>query len=211
MRPPLLPSATRLDSLKADGDVDVNSPEAKKAVAFLVEHGTVVDPTLALFELYSASSEKPVASFEPGLAKVAPELAEELSFDAPPGPFTALAEKAEKKGVEVVGVLHRAGVPIVAGTDQAVPGHSLHREIELYVQAGFTPMEAIQAATIVPARAMGVDKEVGTIEDGKRADVVILGANPLDAIRNIRSVEFVVTNGVLYNCPQLWRSVGFKP
>jgi hypothetical protein len=211
MRPPLLPSATRLDSLRADGDVDVNSPEAKKAVAFLVEHGTVIDPTLALFELYSASSEKPVASFEPGLAKVAPELTEELSFAAPPGPFTGLAEKAEKKGVEVVGVLHRAGVPIVAGTDQAVPGHSLHREIELYVQAGFTPMEAIQAATIVPARAMGIDKEVGTIEAGKRADVVILGANPLEAIRNIRSVEFVVTNGVMYDCPQLWRSVGFKP
>ena len=49
----------------------------------------------------------------------------------------------------------------MAGTDQAVPGHSLHREIELYVQAGFTPMEAIQAATIVPARVMGVEKETG--------------------------------------------------
>ncbi len=211
MRGPLPANATRLDSLKADGGVDVNSPEAKKAVAFLVEHGTVIDPTLALFELYSASSAKPVATFEPGLAKVAPELQEELSFDAPPTPFTALLEKAVQKGVEVVGVLHRAGVPIVAGTDQAVPGHSLHREIELYVQAGFTPMEAIQSATIVPARAMGVDKEVGTIEAGKRAEVVILSANPLESIRNIRTVEFVVTNGVMYNCAELWRSVSFKP
>jgi imidazolonepropionase-like amidohydrolase len=210
MRPPLLASATRMDSMKADTEVDVNSPEAKKAVAFLVEHGTVIDPTLALFELYSASSAKPVATFEPGLAKVAPELAEELSFDASPTPFTALLEKSAQKSVEVVGVLHRAGVPVVAGTDQAVPGHSLHREIELYVQAGFTPIEAIQAATIVPARAMGIDKEVGTIEDGKRADVIILGANPLESIRNIRSVEFVVTNGVMYDCSQLWRSVGFK-
>jgi imidazolonepropionase-like amidohydrolase len=211
MRPPLPANATQLERLKAEGDFDVNSPEAKRAVAFLVEHGTVIDPTLALFELYSASSAKPVATFEPGLAKVAPELAEELSFDAPPSPFTALIEKSAQKGVEVVGVLHHAGVPIVAGTDQAVPGHSLHREIELYVQAGFTPMEAIQAATIVPARAMGIDKEVGSIEDGKRADLIILGANPLEAIRNIRSVEFVVTNGVMYDCPQLWRSVGFKP
>jgi imidazolonepropionase-like amidohydrolase len=211
MRAPLPASASRLDRLKAEGDFDINSPEAKKAVAFLVEHGTVIDPTLALFELYSASSAKPVATFEPGAPKVAPELAEELSFDAPPSPFTALIEKSAQKGVEVVGVLHRAGVPIVAGTDQAVPGHSLHREIELYVEAGFTPMEAIQAATIVPARAMGVDKEVGTIEAGKRADVIILGANPLESIRNIRTVESVVTNGVLYNCPELWRSVGFKP
>jgi imidazolonepropionase-like amidohydrolase len=211
MRPPLPANATRRDRLKAAGDFDVNSPEAKKAVSFLLEHGTVIDPTLALFELYAASSEKPVATFEPGIAKVAPELAEVLSFDAPPTPVTSLIQKATQKGIEVVGVLHRAGIPIVAGTDQAVPGHSLHREIELYVQAGFTPMEAIQSATIVPARAMGVDKEVGTIEAGKRADVVILGANPLESIRNIRTVEFVVTNGVMYNCAELWRSVGFKP
>jgi imidazolonepropionase-like amidohydrolase len=211
MRPPLPANATRLDRLKAAGDFDVNSPEAKKAISFLVEHGTVIDPTLALFELYAASSEKPVATFEPGIAKVAPELAEVLSFDAPATPVTTLIRKASQKDMEVVGVLHRAGVPIVAGTDQAVPGHSLHREIELYAQAGFTPMEAIQSATIVPARAMGVDKELGTIEAGKRADVVILGANPLESIRNIRTVEFVVTNGVMYNCAELWRSVGFKP
>jgi imidazolonepropionase-like amidohydrolase len=211
MRPPLPANATRLDRLKAAGDFDVNSLEAKKAVSFLVEHGTVIDPTLALFELYAASSDKPVATFESGITKVAPELAEVLSFDAPPTPVTGLIQKASQKGIEVVGVLHRAGVPIVAGTDQAVPGHSLHREIELYAQAGFTPMEAIQSATIVPARAMGVDKEVGTIEAGKRADVVILGANPLESIRNIRTVEFVVTNGVMYNCAELWRSVGFKP
>jgi imidazolonepropionase-like amidohydrolase len=211
MRAPLPANASRLDRLKAEGDFDVNSPEAKKAVSFLVEHGTVIDPTLALFELYGASSERPVATFEPGVAKVAPELAEVLSFDAPPTPVTGLIQKVSQKGIEVVGVLHRAGVPIVAGTDQAVPGHSLHREIELYAQAAFTPMEAIQSATIVPARAMGVDKEVGTIEAGKRADVVILGANPLESVRNIRTVEFVVTNGVMYDCAELWRSVGFKP
>jgi imidazolonepropionase-like amidohydrolase len=52
---------------------------------------------------------------------------------------------------------------------------------------------------------------VGTIEAGKRADVAILAANPLESIRNIRAVEFVVTNGVMYNCAELWRSVGFKP
>jgi imidazolonepropionase-like amidohydrolase len=211
MYSPLPASASRLDRLKAQGDFDVNSPEAKKAISFLVEHGTVIDPTLALFELYSASSARPVSTFEPGLAKVAPELIEELSFDAPPTPRTALIEKVTQKGVEVVGALHRAGVPIVAGTDQAVPGHSLHREVELYVQAGFTPMEAIQSATIVPARAMGVDKEVGTVEVGKRADLVILTANPLESIHNIRTVEFVVTNGTMYNTAELWRSVGFKP
>jgi imidazolonepropionase-like amidohydrolase len=79
------------------------------------------------------------------------------------------------------------------------------------VQAGFKPMEAIQAATIVPARAMGLDKELGTVEAGKRADLIIVNGNPLEKIQNVRKVEFVVTNGTMYNCAELWRSVGFKP
>src|SRR6185503_1055418 len=88
--------------------------------------------------------------------------------------------------LKVTGALHRAGVPIVAGTDVGVPGHTLHRELEFYVKAGFTPLEAIQAASIVPARVTKLDREVGTLETGKRADVVIVDANPLDNISNIR-------------------------
>ena len=99
----------------------------------------------------------------------------------------------------------------VAGTDQAVPGYSLHREIELYVQAGFTPMEAIQAATIVPARAMGVDNESGTVEKGKRGDLVLINGDPLADIHNTRNVEYVITNGAMYHTAELWQSVGFKP
>jgi imidazolonepropionase-like amidohydrolase len=211
MRPPLPENATRTDRLKAGAGIDVNSPEAKKAIAFLVEHGTVIDPTLAIMESFTATSAKPFSSFEPGVGKVAPELAEQLSMSSPPTPASELIDKVFDKEVEIVGALHRAGIPIVAGTDQTVPGHSLHREIELYVQAGFTPMEAIQAATIVPARVMGIDKETGTIETGKRADIIILTANPIESIRNIRTVEFVITNGTMYNCAELWRSVGFKP
>ena len=110
-----------------------------------------------------------------------------------------------------MGALHRAGIPIVAGTDQAVPGYSLHREIELYVQAGFTPMEAIQAATIVPARAMKVDKELGTVEKGKRGDLILINGDPLQDIHNTRNVEYVITNGTMYHTAELWQSVGFKP
>ena len=77
--------------------------------------------------------------------------------------------------------------PIVAGTDQTVPGFSVYREIELYAEAGFTPMEALQAATIVPARAMKVDADSGSLEVGKRADLDVLDANPLDNIHNIRT------------------------
>jgi imidazolonepropionase-like amidohydrolase len=72
-------------------------------------------------------------------------------------------------------------------------------------------MEAIQAATIVPARAMKIDKEVGTVEKGKRADLVIVDADPLQSISNIRKVTSVITKGRLFDCVQLWRAAGFHP
>src|ERR1700735_3071952 len=211
MIPPLPSDAKSMDLLKARGDIDLNSPEAQKAIAFLVQHGTVVDPTLSIFEFFTANTSKPPISIEPGIAKVAPELAAILSGTSPPSPAAPIIEKMFQKEVAIVGALHHAGVLIVAGTDQNVPGHSLYREIELYVQAGFTPMEAIKAATIVPARVMGLDKELGTVEAGKGADIIVVDSNPLESIHNIRKVEFVITNGTMYNSAELWRSVGFKP
>jgi uncharacterized UPF0146 family protein len=211
MREPLPKNASRADRLKANADIDVNSEKAKSAIRFLLEHHTVLDPTMAIYEFFSASTTRPPASFEPGVNKVAPELAAQLTDVGPPSPDTPVMQRINAKNLEILGALHKAGVPIMAGTDQTVPAHSLYREIELYMQAGFTPMEAIQAATIVPARVMGLDKEVGTIEVGKRADVILLDANPLESIHNIRSVKYVITNGTMYDSTELWRSVGFKP
>src|SRR5207253_4962825 len=73
-----------------------------------------------------------------------------------------------------------AGLLVVAGTDKGVPGFSLQRELELYVAGGMTPLEALQTATIMPARAMERDRDLGTIEVGKIADLVVLDANPLE-------------------------------
>ncbi len=211
MHAPLPADATDIDRSRAEAEIDLNSPTAQKAISFLKTRGTVIDPTLAIFELSNATTARPPASFEPGIAKIPSELAAQLTDVGTPSEASEWDAKAQAKDLEIVGALHRAGVPIVAGTDQAVPGHSLHREMELYVKAGFTPLEAIQAATIVPARAMGMEKEVGTIEAGKRADLIIVDGNPLEDIRNTRKVRSVITNGVMYDCSELWRSVGFKP
>jgi imidazolonepropionase-like amidohydrolase len=211
MLPPAPGGRKAEEQFKAVAALDVNSPDVQKAISFLKDHGTVVDPTLALYELFGASTAKPPASFEPGIDKLPGELKAQLVEVGPPRPYSDVVERAFDKQLEILGAMHRAGIPIVAGTDQAVPGHSLHREMELYVKAGFTPMDAIQAATIVPARAMGVDKEVGTLETGKRADLIVLDADPLADIHNSRKVEFVVTNGTMYNTAELWRSVGFTP
>lgn len=72
-------------------------------------------------------------------------------------------------------------------------------------------MEAIQAATIVPARVMGTEKERGTVEAGKRADLILVKGNPLEDIHNIRNVEFVMTGGKMFKTAELWESVGFLP
>jgi len=192
-------------------DIDVDSPEARKAIAFLKAHGTVIDPTMALSELFTGTTAKPPASFEPGVNDVAPELVEQLADVGPPTERSELNERVFKKELEIVGALHRASIPIVAGTDQAVPGHSLHRELELYVEAGFTPMEAIQAATLIPARVMRLDQELGTIQVGKRADLIVIDGDPLTEISNTRNVEFTISNGRMYTTGDLWRAVGFKP
>ena len=112
---------------------------------------------------------------------------------------------------DVLRTLHAAGIPIVAGTDQAIPGYSLHRELERYVEAGFTAREAIQSATIIPARALGVENESGSLEVGKRADVLLLDADPLLDIHNTRTVWRTVAAGAVYDPAPLWRSVGFTP
>src|SRR5215510_6327138 len=125
-----------------------------------------------------------VVTFEPGVAKVAFALSAQLRRGSTDAASAEFGKARFAVLVKAVAALHRAGVPVVVGTDQAVPGHSVHRSMELFVEAGFTPMEVLQAATLVPAKAMGIEKETGTIEPGKRADLVILGADPLDFFNN---------------------------
>src|SRR6185436_9035785 len=168
---------------------------------------TVIDPTMALRELSLPRAD--LAKVEPGLAKLPAPLAAVFA-DPGPSPDDDRRRRLLDKALGLLGILHKAGVPIVAGTDQAVPGHSLHRELELYVQAGFTPLEAIQSATLVPARAMHLDKEVGTIEPGKRADLVVLGGDPIADIHNIRKIETVIARGKTYEPGPLWRLIGFS-
>ncbi|HEU5239827.1 MAG TPA: amidohydrolase family protein, partial [Pyrinomonadaceae bacterium] len=191
--------------------INLNAPNVVSALKFFKEHGTVIDPTDAVLELMLRPMNIPIETFEPGASKVAPELTAQINKKG------EAAEQAE--GLRMVldvllkltGALHRAGVPIVAGTDVGVPGHTLHRELELYVKAGMTPLEAIQAATITPARVMKLENEVGAIETGKRADLIVLDASPLENIGNIRKIRYVVTQGRMFETAKLWQSVGFKP
>ena len=191
--------------------INLESANSKRALEFFKKHGTVVDPTIAVLELMLRPKNVPIESFEAGVTKVAPELVVQINMKGESADQAAGLRAVLDVMLKIIGGLHRAGVPIVAGTDVGVPAHTLHRELELYVKAGLTPLEAIQAATITPARAMKVDNEVGTIEPGKRADLMVLDANPLDNISNIRRVRYVIAQGRLFDSAKLWESVGFKP
>lgn len=102
--------------------------------------------------------------------------------------------------LELTLAMHRAGVPLLAGTDTAagvyvIPGFSLHQELELFVKAGLTPMEALQTATLNPAKFLGRTRDLGTVETGKLADLVLLDASPLDDISNTQKISAVVLGG----------------
>ena len=104
-----------------------------------------------------------------------------------------------QKQLELVLAMHRARVKMLAASDAVVwyvvPGFSLHDELELFVKAGLTPMEALQTATLNPATYLGLSDVVGTVEEGKKADLVLLEANPLETISNTKRISAVIVNG----------------
>ena len=188
-------------------NADFDSPRVRSFIRELAEHKTVIEPTLALGELGVLRPEEK-RRIEPGIAKLPPSLRDAIPDSDAPAEAQPRIELARKKSHALLTRLLHAGVPILAGTDQAVPGHSLHREMEIFVEAGFTPEQALQSATVVPARLFGRD---GTIEPGKKADLVLVDGNPLADIRDSRRIRAVVSRGRLFDPAPLWRSVGFEP
>jgi imidazolonepropionase-like amidohydrolase len=189
--------------------LDLNGDAAQKLIALLREKQIVVDPTVGWGEMAGHPKSIDAASFEPGVNAAPFSTAAKFR-----GMGTATDEAKfharMETNLKVIEALWKAGVPMVAGSDTGLIGYGLDRELELYVQAGLTPMAAIQTATLNAARAMRLEADSGTVEAGKRADMVLLDANPLDDISSIRRVAKVMTEGRLYDSRKLARSVGFR-
>jgi imidazolonepropionase-like amidohydrolase len=196
-------------SREADPVPDFDGKEAKAMIADLLAHHVVVDPTLTVYE--AMMNTVPYDQLEPGIAHVPAQLHAALDSPAAPAQWAHARAFRFELMERAVQTLWAAGVPIVAGTDQTVPGYSLHRELELYVQGGLSPAQALQTATINAARALGMDREAGTIDAGKRADVLLLNADPLANISNTRTVWRTIAAGAVYDPAPLWQSVGFRP
>jgi len=189
---------------------EARSDSVRQLIAALRAHGTAIDPTASWGELLGHSTREPVDGFQPGVAHLPPVLAQRIRAMGARGVDTAVTHARLARTLGIIGALNEAGVPVVAGTDEGVPAFSVYREIELYAAAGMSAMDALRAATAVPARAMRMEGDVGTVEPGKRADLLVLDANPLDAIRNVRTVRLVMKDGVLYRSADLWRAARFR-
>jgi hypothetical protein len=165
--------------------------DAKASALFktFVKNDTWQTPTLALLQSFVADRDRARRTLY--MQDLSPE-----TFDMWMTRIRALLDRYKK----LVRDMHGAGVEFLAGTDTSpnnpVPvGIGLHDELELLVESGFTPMEALQTATLNPARYFDKLKDMGTIEPGKLADLVLLNANPLDDIRNTRKISLVVLRG----------------
>jgi imidazolonepropionase-like amidohydrolase len=185
---------------------DLDSDKMKKLVSFLAERMVFLDPTLTVDEinalsLYEEEAKDPNNRFLPREARINEAEAAPEVFGIPPE-LKGVTAAGFKKRLRFIGMCSRAGVQIIAGTDgvgtgKLLPGFGLHHELELLVQAGLTTVQVIQAATINAARALRKEKELGSVEAGKFADIIILNSSPIIDIRNTSNIDGVIIRGSL--------------
>jgi hypothetical protein len=193
--------------------LDQESPALISFISKLKGRGIAVDPTLGAFE-GNYVARPGVAS--PGLGPVLDRLPAQVKRAAFQGGLPALGSKDDLYRRSFDAMLHmtmrlyRAGVPLVIGTD-GIEGLMLHRELELWVQAGIPPAEVLRIATIGAARAGRVDDERGSIAPGKLADLVLIDGDPVRSISDVRKAAVVVKDGIIYRSAELYRALGMKP
>jgi imidazolonepropionase-like amidohydrolase len=187
---------------KIELEADASYSEEKAATLFqtLKKNGTWVTPTLASLDITSHPEAWKID--DSNLAYVPPSIAKEWRDslnDAHMKEGAAQLGRLSANDWKLAREMHRTRMPLLVGSDSldpfVFPGDSLHRELAEFVQAGFTPVEALQAATQGAAQFLGREKELGTIETGKTADLVLLDANPVENISNTRRIFAVIRNG----------------
>ena len=189
--------------------LDENGAPFKNLVQTLIKANVALTSTLTVFETFTPDRPKP-----PGLEVLTPQLREQFDQN-----YTRTQANKESvyttlfpKGMALERAFARAGGLLIAGTDPTggggvIPGFANQRQVELLVDAGFTPLEAISISTLNGAKYLGRDKSVGTLAVGKQADMVVINGNPAATIADIRKVETVFKQGIGYDPAKLVASV----
>jgi imidazolonepropionase-like amidohydrolase len=193
--------------------LDLGSAPVRDFIALLKERHTVLDPTLNAFEGLFTDRPGTVSSV---FAPVFDRLPVQVRRNALGGGLPVPEGKDEryrdsfKAMLKLVKLLHDEGITIVAGTD-SLAGFVLARELELYVQAGIPPAQVLQLATLGSARVMKHDAQLGSIAPGKLADLVLVAGDPATRISDVRRVEVVVKDGVVFRAAEMDRALGVTP
>jgi imidazolonepropionase-like amidohydrolase len=189
--------------------LDENGAPFKALVKTLVDAGVALTSTLTVFETFTPGRPKP-----PGLEVLTPQLREqfEQNYARTQQNKESIYSTLFAKGMALERAFARAGGMLIAGTDPTggggvIPGYSNQRQVELLVDAGFTPLEAITIATFNGAKYLKRDARVGSLAVGKQADLVVIGGNPAASIADIRRVETVFKQGIGYDPAKLIASV----
>ena len=206
-------TAARLEGpAKYGKDVDLDSPEMKAFYAELAERKTIIDPTISVWEgSLTSDGSATLPAYAPFAEISPPAISRSWKVGGYPlfdGLTRADFKASFAKMVGVVGRLHKAGVRIVAGTDGY--GLELVRELELYQQAGLTNEEALQTATIVPARMTGMDDRFGSIETGKSASLILVEGDASKDMAALRRITTVFLDGYRLNADELRAASGFS-
>jgi len=193
-------------------DVNLEGAAMKTMIGTMASKQIYSDPTMVAFEsLYVPENGDLSPSYAPFVGTLPPTTERGFrsgGFAVPKDLTRADYRASWAKMVDLLGRMHKAGVPIVAGTDGA--GIELVHELEIYVQAGFTPAEALAAATIVPARLVGEDRKTGSIKVGKTADLVLVDGDPSTKIGDLRQTRLVMLDGKLLDADALRSAAGFS-
>ncbi len=192
--------------------LDENGAPFKALLKTLIDRKVALTSTLTVFETFTPGRPKP-----PGLEVLTPQLREQFEQT-----YARTAQNKESiyttlfpKGMALERAFAKAGGLLIAGTDPTggggvIPGFANQRQVELLVDAGFTPLEAISISTLNGAKYMGRDARVGSLAVGKQADLVVIGGNPAETISDIRKVETVFKQGIGYDPVKLIASVTGK-
>jgi imidazolonepropionase-like amidohydrolase len=203
-----LPAAGRKSLI----DLDVNSEKMKDLMQLLIRKKVAITSTLPVFEPYTDRE----IIHGGGLDALLPEIKEKLTEEWKESQHKdSVSIRLFKKELAWEKQFYDAGGLLVAGTDptgagRTIAGYSDYREIELLAEAGFTPLQAIKICTLNGAIYLGRTKETGTIEKGKKADLVLINGDPEKNIKDIRNTEIVFKNGVGFDSKKLFDSVKGK-
>ena len=202
-------------------DLDLEADSVRAFLDELKARGTVIDPTVAAFEGMFGNDPGQLSAGDAEIAGRLPAVVQRgLAGGGLPadGPTRARYRASYARMLAMVKALHQAGIPLVAGTD-CLAGFCLHRELELYVQAGIPSAEVLRIATWEPARILKRTDHLGSIEPGKLADLALVEGDPVADIGTIRQMALVMKDGVLFDPAALqaelgirdWKSVHPKP